>query len=40
MTEEWKEITLDSYIKDFIEESLTLDYKAADSLSRTDSKKS
>jgi hypothetical protein len=39
MTKEWNETELQSYIDNFIEESLTLDYKAADSLARSDGKK-
>jgi hypothetical protein len=35
----WNEIKLQSYIDNSIEESLTLDYKAADSLALTDRKK-
>ena len=39
MTVEWNEAALQQYINDEIEESLTLDYKAADSLDKADKKK-
>jgi hypothetical protein len=35
----WNEQRLQKYVDDEIEESLTLDYKAAGSLDRTDGKK-
>ncbi len=36
---EWNEAALQQYIDDEIEESLTLEYKAADALEKTDGKK-
>jgi hypothetical protein len=39
MATKWNEARLQSYIDNFIEESLTLDYKAADALARNDRKK-
>src|SRR5689334_23316683 len=36
---EWNEAKLQSYIDNLLEESLTLEYKAADSLERTDRRK-
>lgn len=39
MTIKWTQATLQSYIDERVEESLTLDYKAADALGDTDSKK-
>jgi hypothetical protein len=39
MTVEWSEAALQQYIDDQTEETLTLDYKGADSLDRTDKKK-
>jgi hypothetical protein len=39
MTDTWNEARLQKYIDDEIEESLTLDYKAAASLGKTDGKK-
>lgn len=39
MTKEWDEAALQQYIDDEIEESLMLDYKAADSLDKADKKK-
>src|SRR4051812_21611922 len=39
MSKEWTEAAIQLYITDEIEESLTLDYKAADALDKTDGKK-
>ena len=39
MTTDWNEAALQQYIDDETEESLTLDYKAADALEKTDKKK-
>lgn len=39
MSKIWKESEVQSYIDNFIEESLTLDYKAADALAMSDGKK-
>lgn len=39
MPTRWNEARIKRYIKDLIEESLTLDYKAADSLAKSDGKK-
>jgi hypothetical protein len=39
MSRVWNEAELQSHIDNFVEESLTLDYKAADSLAMTDGKK-
>lgn len=39
MMDEWNEARLQSYIDNFVEESLTLDYKAAASIALTDGKK-
>jgi len=37
--EEWNQKRIQAYIDNFVEESLTLDYKAADALERTDRKR-
>jgi predicted HTH transcriptional regulator len=39
MSERWEQLKIQQYIDNGIEESLTLDYKAADALSKSDSKK-